>query len=325
MSALPSDSRPPVPTAPAAPASAAAQRPRRAVDWRLKFLLLALVWGSSFMFIGIAAQVLVPVHITLGRMVTGLLPLAAVLLVRRGRLPRGARTWFHLSVTAFLLNVVPFTLFGYAGQLIPSALSGICNAATPLFALLFSLLLLSDERPTRARLAGLGLGFLGVLVVFGVWTGLAGAGPVGMLLAVGAAVCYGIGTPYLRRFLSGTGHSPLELSTAQLITGTVQIGIAAALFTDAPAALPLPVVAAVAVLGALGTGFAYVLQYAVIREAGATVATTVTYLAPVVAIGLGVLLLGEDLAWNEPVGALIIIAGAALAQYRPRRPAPVGG
>ncbi|GAB3445610.1 DMT family transporter [Streptomonospora sediminis] len=299
--------------------------PRPAINWRLKFLLLALVWGSSFMFIGIAGEYLAPIQITLGRMLTGLLPLAAFLLMRKGSLPRGPRMWFHLSVTAFLLNVVPFTLFGYAGQLIPSALNGICNAATPLFGLLFALLLLRDERPTRTRLAGLVVGFAGVLVVFGVWTGFAGAGAAGMLMALGATVCYGIGTPYLRRFVAGNGHSSVELATAQLLTGTVQIALAALLFTDAPGALPLPVLAAVTSLGALGTGLAYVLQYAVIREAGATVATTVTYLAPVVAMGAGVLLLGEQLAWNEPLGALIIIVGAALAQYRRRTTAPPPG
>ncbi|QBI56646.1 DMT family transporter [Streptomonospora litoralis] len=311
---------PPATPAPAEQAEApAATRPHPVIDWRLKFLLLAVVWGTSFMFIGLAGEYLPPIQITLGRMLTGLIPLAGFLLLRGGSLPRDPRSWLHLSVTAFFLNVVPFTLFGYAGQLIPSALNGICNAATPLFVLLFSLLLLPDERPTRMRLAGLLVGFAGVLVVFGVWTGFAGAGAGGMLMAVGATVCYGVGTPYLRRFVAGAGHSSLELATAQLLTGTVQISIAALLFTDAPAALPLPVIAAVASLGALGTGVAYVLQYAVIREAGATVASTVTYLVPVVAIGAGVLLLDEHLAWNEPLGALIVITGAALAQYRRRR------
>ncbi|MUL41288.1 DMT family transporter [Streptomonospora sp. PA3] len=309
---------PPRRPAPALRAPAGPASPRPALGWRLKFLLLAVLWGTSFMWIGIAGEYLPPIQITLGRMLTGLIPLAGFVLLRGGRLPRGARMWFHLSVTAFIINVVPFTLFGYAGQLIPSAVNGICNAATPLFVLLFSLLLLPDERPTRTRLAGLVIGFVGVLVVFGVWTGLEGAGAAGMLLAVGATVGYGIGTPYLRRFVAGSGHSSLELVTAQLLTGSVQISVAALLFTDVPQALPAQALAAVAILGALGTGLAFVLQYGVIREAGATVASTVTYVAPVVAIGAGVVLLGEDLAWNEPIGALIIITGAALAQYQRR-------
>ncbi|MFD0774199.1 DMT family transporter [Streptomonospora algeriensis] len=324
-----SDPSSPSPAGPAPQSPAEDAAPRPALNWRVKFLLLALVWGTSFMFIGISGQYLAPIQITLGRMLTGLVPLAGFLLLKGGRLPRGARIWFHLSVTAFIINLVPFTLYGYAGQLIPSAVSGIVNAATPLFVVFFSLLLLPDERPTRTRLAGLLVGFLGVLVVFGVWAGFAGAGAVGMLMALGATVGYGIGTPYLRRFVAGNGHSSLELVTAQLLTGTVQIAIAALLFTDVPQELPPHALAAVTALGALGTGFAFLLQYGVIREAGATVASTVTYLAPIVAIGAGVLLLDELLTWNEPIGALIIVVGAALAQHhrrtKARRPVTAEG
>ncbi|CAM4285528.1 DMT family transporter [Nocardiopsis rhodophaea] len=295
-------------------------------SWKPKFVLLALVWGMSFMFIKIGTEALEPLQITLGRMATGALPLAAVVLLRRGRIPRSPRIWLHLSVAAFLLNVVPFTLFGYAEQLIPSALAGICNAATPLFALGFSLLLLSDERPTRARVVGLATGFTGVLVVFGAWTGFAGAGSTGAFLAVGAAACYGIGTPYLRRFLTGTGYGNAELATAQLLAGTAQLLIITPLATAMPRELPLRVILAVTALGVLGTGLAYVLQYAIIGEAGATVASTVTYVAPIVAVGAGVVILGESLAWNEPVGAAIVILGAALSRgaLRPRRPRPDG-
>ncbi|RCV54507.1 DMT family transporter [Marinitenerispora sediminis] len=304
-------STPPTST-PAAPLS-------RALDWRVGFLLLSLIWGSSFLLIKIGTEALEPAQIALGRMVTGAIPLVAVLLLTRGRLPRGLATWAHLSVAAFFLNVVPFTLFGYAEQLIPSALAGIANATTPLFTLAVSLVVLSDERPTRRRLVGLGVGFLGVLVVFGVWSGVAGAGGAGMLLALGAALCYGIGTPYARRFLAGRGHSSLELSTGQLITGTAQLLVVTPLVADAPESLPWRVVLAVTALGALGTGLAYVLMYGIIRQAGATVASTVTYVAPVVAIAAGVLILGETLSWNQPVGAAVIILGAALCQTSARR------
>ncbi|MBB4930966.1 drug/metabolite transporter (DMT)-like permease [Lipingzhangella halophila] len=288
--------------------------------WRVKFLLLALVWGASFLLIKIGTEALAPLQITLGRMVFGAIPLAIVLVLSRGRLPGSPRIWIHLSVAAFLLNVVPFTLFGYAARLIPSALAGICNSATPLFALMFSLVLLSDEKPTRGRLIGLATGFGGVLVVFAVWTGFAGAGTAGMLLAVGAALCYGLGTPYLRRFLAGSRYSPLELSAGQLIAGSAQLAVITPLVTDAPAELPPRVVLAVVALGALGTGLAYVLQYAIVREAGATVASTVTYVVPVVAIALGVLVAGEALTWNQPVGAAIIIVGAALCHGSLRSP-----
>ncbi|ADH66357.1 MULTISPECIES: DMT family transporter [Nocardiopsis] len=303
------------------PVSAPPGSPRRALsDWRAKFVLLSLIWGMSFLFIKIGAEVLSPVQLSLGRMATGALPLLAVLLLRGGRLPRSPRLWGHMFVAALLLNTVPFTLFGYAAQLIPSALMGIVNASTPLFGVVFSMLLLSDERPDRDRVLGLGIGFLGVLTVFGVWRSLDevtvsdGDAVLGMLFVVGATVCYGIGTPYLRRFVAGSSHGALELSTLQLLLGSVPLVVLVPLFTEMPTGVTWQVVAAVSTLGVFGTGVAYILQYAVVREAGATVATTVTYVAPVVAIAAGVVLLDETLSWNQPLGAVVIILGAALCQ-----------
>ncbi|MFF8765679.1 DMT family transporter [Nocardiopsis dassonvillei] len=303
------------------PVSAPPGSPRRALsDWRAKFVLLSLIWGMSFLFIKIGAEVLSPMQLALGRMATGALPLLAVLLLQGGRLPRSPRLWGHMFVAALLLNTVPFTLFGYAAQLIPSALMGIVNASTPLFGVVFSMLLLSDERPDRDRVLGLGIGFLGVLTVFGVWRSLGevavsdGDAVLGMLFVVGATVCYGIGTPYLRRFVAGSSHGALELSTLQLLLGSVPLVILVPLFTEMPTGVTWQVVAAVSTLGVFGTGVAYILQYAVVREAGATVATTVTYVAPVVAIAAGVVLLDETLNWNQPLGAVVIILGAALCQ-----------
>lgn len=303
------------------PVSAPPGSPRRALsDWRAKFVLLSLIWGMSFLFIKIGAEVLSPMQLTLGRMATGALPLLVVLLLRGGRLPRSPRLWGHMFVAALLLNTVPFTLFGFAAQLIPSALMGIVNASTPLFGVVFSMLLLSDERPDRDRVLGLGIGFLGVLTVFGVWRSLGevavsdGDAVLGMLFVVGATVCYGIGTPYLRRFVAGSSHGALELSTLQLLLGSVPLVVLVPLFTEMPTGVTWQVVAAVSTLGVFGTGVAYILQYAVVREAGATVATTVTYVAPVVAIAAGVVLLGETLSWNQPLGAVVIILGAALCQ-----------
>ncbi|OLT29203.1 transporter [Nocardiopsis sp. CNR-923] len=288
--------------------------------WRAKFVLLALIWGMSFVFIKVGAEALAPVQLSLGRMLCGALPLLAVLLLRGRRLPTSPRLWGHLFVSALLLNTVPFTLFGYAAQLIPSALMGIVNAATPLFAVLFSMLLLADERPDRDRLLGLGIGFVGVLTVFGVWNSLGEVSVtdrdalVGMLLVVAATACYGLGTPYLRRFVAGSPHGALELSTLQLLLGSAPLVVLTPLVTDMPTGVDWRVVASVAALGSLGTGLAYILQYGVVRGAGATVATTVTYVAPVVAIAAGLVLMGETLTWNQPLGAVVVILGAALCQ-----------
>jgi drug/metabolite transporter (DMT)-like permease len=141
--------------------------------------------------------------------------------------------------------------------------------------------------------------------------------------ALAAAGCYGLGWAYIRRYLTGSGHSSLALSAGQLLVGTVQLAVITPILTTTPAHLPARVVLAIVALGALGTGIAYVLQYGLIRDAGATVAATVTYLIPVVSTLAGVLLLGEHLTWNQPLGAAIIMAGAALSQrHSPSRPPP---
>src|SRR3954468_1565891 len=108
-------------------------RPRRLLDWRIRFGVLALVWGFSFLFIKVGTEAFAPLYVTLGRMLFGTAVLLAVLVTKRERLPRGARVWGHLAVAAFFLNALPFSLFAYAETTIPSTLAGICNAASPLW------------------------------------------------------------------------------------------------------------------------------------------------------------------------------------------------
>lgn len=288
------------------------------VDWRLRFALLSVVWGFSFLFIKLGTQAYAPFQVALGRVFFGALALLAVLLVRREPLPRGRRTWAHLTVAALLLNTAPFALFSYAELSIPSSLAGICNATSPLWGMALSLVALSEDRPTRRRFAGLGLGFLGVLTVLGAWQGFAGIDATGTALALLASLCYPIGWIYVRRTLASVPGSPVALTGAQLMASTVQLLLLSSLFTSAPASFPLWPTLSVVALGALGTGMALQMQYGLVAEIGPTTAQMVTYFIPVIATAAGVVLLGEQLHWNTPVGAAVILAGAALSQTRAR-------
>ncbi|MEV6180107.1 DMT family transporter [Streptomyces sp. NPDC052016] len=298
---------------PAAPAL-----PRRTVDWRLRFAALSLIWGFSFLLIKVGTEGYAPFQVTLGRLVFGTAVLAAAMAVKRERLPRGARTWGHLTVAAFLLNALPFSLFAYAELTIPSTLAGICNATSPLWGMALSLVALSEDRPTRVRVAGLGLGFLGVLTVLGAWQGFEGLDARGTALALLASLSYPIGWIYVRRTLAGTGSSVLSMTGAQLLLATVQLAVVTPVFTGVPSRFPLVPLLAVAALGALGTGLAVLIQYGLVTEVGPTTAQMVTYFIPVIATAAGVALLGESLSWSTPVGALIVLAGAALTQVRGR-------
>jgi drug/metabolite transporter (DMT)-like permease len=292
--------------------------PRRALDWRLRFGALSLIWGFSFLLIKVGTHGYAPFQVTFGRLLFGTAVLAAAMAVKRERLPRGARTWAHLTVAAFLLNALPFSLFAYAELTIPSTLAGICNATSPLWGMALSLVALSEDRPTRVRVAGLGLGFLGVLTVLGAWQGFNGLDATGTAMALLASLSYPIGWIYVRRTLAGTGASHLSLTGAQLLLATAQLAAITPLFTSAPAHFPLVPLLAIAALGALGTGLAVLLQYGLVAEVGPTTAQMVTYFIPVIATAAGVAILGESLTWSTPVGAVIVLAGAGLTQVRAR-------
>ncbi|MGA5281534.1 DMT family transporter [Streptomyces griseoincarnatus] len=305
-------------TAPGPEGSAPAPaRPR--LDWRLRFAALSLIWGFSFLLIKVGTQGYAPFQVTLGRLAFGTAVLAVAMAVRREGLPRGARTWMHLAVAGFLLNALPFSLFAFAELTIPSTLAGICNATSPLWGMALSLVALREDRPTRVRVAGLGLGFLGVLTVLGAWQGFHGLDARGTALALLASLSYPVGWIYVRRTLAGSSASHLSLTGGQLLLATAQLAVVTPLFTSAPSSLAVGPLLAIAALGTLGTGLAVLVQYGIVAEVGPTTGQMVTYFVPVIAAAAGILLLGETLTWSTPVGAAVVLAGAALTQVKPKR------
>jgi drug/metabolite transporter (DMT)-like permease len=286
-------------------------------SWLPGYLLLALIWGSSFLFIKVGVRELHPLYVTLGRVIAGALAVLAVLLVTRARLPRDPRVWGHLAVVGAVGVAVPFTLFGYGEQRVSSVLAGIWNATTPLVALPVAALILRTERITLRRAVGIVLGFAGVLIVLGVWHGVGGVQFTGQLMCLGAAACYGIAIPYQRRFLSGLAGSGVAVPAGQLIMAAAMLLVVTPLVAGAPpvpTTLSLDVVGSVLALGALGTGLAFVLNFRVIRFAGASTSASVTYLMPIVATLIGVVGLGEHISWYQPTGAVVVLAGIAVSQ-----------
>jgi drug/metabolite transporter (DMT)-like permease len=297
-------------------------------QWLPGLVVLAAIWGSSFLFIKVGVHEMHPVYVTLGRVGSGALALLVALVVMRDKLPRSPRVWLHLNIVTAVGVVLPFTLFGYGEQRISSVLAGIWNAATPLVVLPVAALIFRTERFTARKVVGLLLGFAGVLVVLGVWQGVGGSQLTGQLMCFAAAVCYGFAIPYQKRFIAGEASSGLALSTGQLLAGTAQTALVAPLLGGAPpnpASIPLDAVASVLALGVLGTGLAFLINLRNIRLAGASAASMVTYLVPLFATVVGVLVLREGLAWYQPAGAAIVLVGVAVSQgvFARRRAAPV--
>jgi drug/metabolite transporter (DMT)-like permease len=241
--------------------------------------------------------------------------------VRREPLPRDPSLLGHLALLSVVANLVPFFLFAWGEQRITSGMAGVLNGTTPLFTLGFALAALPEERWSRIRVAGLLLGFVGVVVVVGPWhTGERTNAVSGQLACLVAAALYGLAFVYTRRFVANRGFPPLSLSAVQLTFGTVLLAVAMPLLPSQPLRLDPGVLASVVLLGAVGTGLAYLLYYRLIADAGATSASMVTYLIPLVAVGLGVAVQSDPLSWNQFVGAAVVILGAALAEGRLRRP-----
>jgi drug/metabolite transporter (DMT)-like permease len=283
--------------------------------WVPGFIALSIIWGSSFALIKVAVDAgVTPLWVALWRCLFGAMALGAIALVGRHRLPRSGIVWAHAAVIAVLLNAAPFALFSYGEQHVSSLLAGVWNATTPLTTLVFVLLLIPTERPTGRRIAGLAFGFVGVLFVLGIWEGITGGTMLGSLACLGATTCYGAGFAYTRRYFTGTGESAVSLTTAQILCATVELAVVIPFFDGGPTWPGVPAGLALVALGAIGTGVAYILNFTTIRLAGASVASTVTYVTPLWSTLIGVLLLSEHLGWNTIVGAAFVIVGIMLTR-----------
>jgi drug/metabolite transporter (DMT)-like permease len=249
----------------------------------------------------------------------GAITLLIILRVRNAKLPKGKSVWQKLWVVAMLLNVVPGILFAFAQQYITSVLAGIINATTPLMTLIFILVLFREEKLKPEQIYGLLIGAVGVMTVIGVWKELGDNQLIGVIALLLAVSCYGASYPYSTRNVVPLGLKPESLATGQLIMATITL-LPLFLINGVSSQDPrLESIIAMLCLGVFGSGFAYIWNFYITAEAGSAIASTVTYLTPVVAVVIGWLYLGEDVFWNEIVGALIVILGALISQGRLNR------
>ncbi len=291
-------------------------QPQKDNSWLPIYLALGVVWGCSFIFIKLGLEFLTPFGVAFGRCALGAVALLAWAKYKGIALPKSRSLIFHLWVVSLLLNVVPGFFFALAETEVTSVLAGIINAVTPLMTLLAIMVVTRDEKPKLYQVVGILIGFTGVLTVLGAWKGL-GENPLWAILILLAAVtCYGFSFPYSRRFVLPHKLAPESIAAGQVTLGAVTLlpffiynGI------DKYEYKPAPVLAMLA-LGVFGSGFAYIWNFKVMAIAGSAIASSVTYLTPVVAVIVGVIFLQEKIYWYEPIGALIVLLGAAIGQNR---------
>jgi len=288
-------------------------------SWLPAYLALGTVWGCSFIFIELGLEFLTPFGVAFIRCALGAITLLIFTKIRKVDLPADRKIWQKLWVVAMLLNVIPGVLFAFAQQYVTSVLASIINAGTPLMTLVFMLIVFREEKLKPEQIIGLLIGAVGVLTVVGVWKELGNNQLVGVIALIIAVSCYGASYPYSTRNVIPLKLKPEALATGQLIMAAVTLlpffiinGISNDFYR------PQSVIAMLC-LGIFGSGFAYIWNFAITAAAGSAIASTVTYLTPVVAVIVGFLYLGEVIVWHEIVGALIVIVGALLSQGRLNR------
>jgi drug/metabolite transporter (DMT)-like permease len=281
--------------------------------------VLALVWGSSFLWIKLALTALTPVQITFARIVLGAVVLVVLCYSGRERLPRDRKIWLRLMFAAFFGNVLPFVLFGIGEQTVDSGVAGVLNATTPLWALLIGVLLRHERRLFSIRMLGLVLGFAGTLLIFAPWQSH-GLGSWGALAILAAAASYAVSYTYIGMKLSGRGTTPIALSAAQLVTAVGLSTLTLPFGGFEPISLSPLSLLAVAVLGVFGTGLAFALNYRLIADEGVVAATAVGYLLPVVSVLLGAAALDEPITLRVIVGMVVVLLGVGMTRWQGRKP-----
>jgi drug/metabolite transporter (DMT)-like permease len=276
--------------------------------------LLALIWGSGFLWIKLADRGFSAVEVTLARLATGAVVLFGVMVVRRDKVPRSARLWSLIAIAALFANAVPYLLFALAEQTVSSATAGIINATTPLWTMILTLAVRHQKGATRWQIAGLITGFAGAALIFSPWETASELVSRGGLECLAASVSYAVSYIYMDRYLARRGISAIVLAACQLTAAAVILAVALGIAGVSTPHVTGQDVAAIAVLGIIGTGFAYVLNYQIITSDGATAASMVNYLLPVVAIIIGVLILNEEITATMVGGIALVLIGVALTR-----------
>ena len=292
----------------------------------MQFVLAGIVWGSSFLFMKVALVGLSPAQVAWSRLILGALTLGLFVALRREALPRSIKVWAHMTVLAISFCVVPFLLFSWAQQYVTSGLASIYNATTPIMTAIMAGLLFRVERLKLVQIAGILVGILGVMVIIAPWQGLdLDQSLIAQFAILGATACYGFSLAYMRKFVSNSGMSALVFSFLNIGIAAGIMAVLTPFIALTPVALDPWIVGSVLLLGCLGTGAAYIWNQNTLRAWGPTRASTVTYITPVVGVALGILVLGEQVSWNEPAGAIVVFLGILLAQdrLRMRRRMPV--
>lgn len=274
-------------------------------------LLIGSIWGSSFLFMKVLLDDISPIEIVAGRLFFGMIASGLYVLWRRAPIRITPRLVLQMSFLAIIGNIIPFGLIAWGEEHVDSGIAGVLNSTMPIFTAVLAAMFLAEERITPMRLAGIALGFAGVLALTGDdIVNVTDSNVLGQLAIVGAALCYGIGAVYTRSLLGS--HDPVSLASLQMALATaLTVPLVFAIEGSPGYGMSGESVLSLLGLGVLGTGVAYVLFYWLIDNIGSVRSSLVTYVVPVIALTLGWLVLDEGIGVNVILGSALIIGGVA--------------
>lgn len=289
----------------------------KAKHW-LVFILLGVIWSSSFMWIKIAMREVGPLTLVAFRALFGLLFCIVVILIQRVTLPRTFREWLPLFVVGLTNIAIPFFLISWGELHIDSAVASILDATVPLFTILIAHFLLQDDKITMPKILGLVIGFVGIVILMSKDIGGSSSSLLGQLAVIVASIFYAISAIYIRKTTVDTPG--IIRSAGPLVSASVTMWLGALIF-ESPLQIPQLGITWVALLfmGVLGSGLAFVMAFYLIHEIGPTRTSMVTYLFPLGGVILGVTFLHEQLTWQVIAGAVIIIFSLVIANWEPKK------
>ncbi len=280
-------------------------------DW-FAFILLGVIWSSSFMWIKIALQEIDPVTLVAFRVIFGLIFGVAVIALRRIKVPRELKSWIPLLILGITNIAVPFFLISWGERTVDSSVAAILDSTVPLFTILIAHFLLSDDKMTVPKVLGLLLGFTGVIVLLSKDIGESTSTVLGQGAVVLASLFYAGSGVYVRRT---TQNVPAILRSMGPLLSASFIMWIAVFMTENPVQMPALGLTWVSLLflGVIGSGFAFVLAFYLIHEIGPTRTSMVTYIFPLGGVTLGVIFLHEQITWELIAGGILIIMSLAVA------------
>jgi drug/metabolite transporter (DMT)-like permease len=285
------------------------------------FIAVSVLFGGNYMWAHFALRSFTALEVAWGRTLLAAATLAIVLLVTRDRYPKGKAIWIKLNVAALLFNTISFVGMATGVSRITTVQVSIWNALVPLMTLGFVLIFIPQEKPTWRRLTGLGMGFLGAIFIAHPWSGLGELDVIGTVAILIGTLSYAAGLVYARRNFINVTESPASIAAGQMLCASIHFTLILPWFVTRTTQASTISITSLLILGIVGTGITYILIQTLIKQAGASIASDTTYLILLVAIILGIVVLGEEINIWQLIGSVFIMIGLVIINSRERTPA----